>query len=233
MIGLRVAVFPKELGGRAGLDLVVLEPDATVADLAAALDPFAGEAPVYKRQLRGGGGCAGCRESCCTTSIIAPEPISWRLTAAHLGLTEAELADRCLDPVARAHGVAVYRSFPCTFLRDHLCSIYPVRSLICRLFICCPYTGVLEDLVHHIMGAGAAALRARLAARGLLGPLRPLGGAGYAGEFARWYTLWQGGGPSGVPAAAANPFHGAETYADLPLRAFCTAEMWRALTRAG
>lgn len=121
----------------------------------------------------------------------------------------------------------------CTFLAaDRLCSAYPVRSLICRLFICCRYTGLLEDLVHNIMGAGVAALGARLRAAGLLGPLRPVHTGGYAGEFARWYALWNDGNLAGVPAAAGTPFTAARTYTDLPRRSFCTRESWHLLTRS-
>lgn len=243
---MRLALFPKQEEGVTGLGLVVLEPDATVQDLADAFQPYAGcEGSVYKRKLKGSGGCRACVDSCCTTSVIAPDPISFDRTANFLKLEPHELLDQRCDPAARVAGVVRLQSFPCTFLGDDgTCTIYDQRSLICRFFICCPYSPDLSDLVHNILGAGLAALADRLKADGLL-TSQPslsdltnspnLGRTQYEQEFCRFYQLWVARGSQvGAempPAWHDNPFRNVEAYDALPLYQFATASQWRRLTR--
>lgn len=231
------------MGNRLGLDLVVLDPAATVQDLIDAFAPYATGSPVHKRYLGGPGSCLGCVESCCTVSIIAPDRLSFHATRARLGLTVPEMAARFLDSERLQQGVVHYRSRPCAFLADHLCSIYPERSLICRTFICTDYSPDLEDLIHNAIGAGLQALRHDLLAAGLELPppaeeLVQQAGTEYEREFLRFYIRWSRGyvleenGASYPVAGAENPWLKAESYQELPLRAFCTPGQWQRLTRS-
>lgn len=241
---MRLAVFPKPIHGRMGLDCAILEPDATLADLNAAFAPYADAGEVYKGHLRGAGPCLGCQGGCCTTSIIAPDLLSFRATMDFQGLTAAELAERTLDPEWLARGVVHYRSQPCIFLRDNRCSIYPVRSVICRTFICCDYTPDLEDLVHNSIGAGLAALREFLAGAGVPVPAPDAGvislaATPYQAEFLRFYTRWALGagrleeeGELYPGPGMGNPFCTATGYEQVPLRPFCTAAQWQRLCRS-
>lgn len=241
---MRLAVFPKPLHGRMGLDCAILDPQATLADLNAAFAPYADAGDVHKRHLRSAGPCLGCQGGCCTTSIIAPDLISFRATMAYLGLTAAELADRTVDPEWLARGVVHYRSQPCIFLQDNLCTIYPVRSVICRTFICCDYAPDLEDLVHNSIGAGLAALREFLAAAGVPVPepdpgVVSLAASPYQAEFLRFYIRWALGsgtleeqGELRPGPGRGNPFRTAAGYEQVPLRPFCTPTQWQRLCRS-
>lgn len=243
---MRLALYPKELERVTGLDLVILEPGATVQDLADAFQPFAGcEGGIFKRTLKGSGPCRACLNSCCTTSIIAPDPISFDATARGLGLSEAVLLSQRCDPTALAEGVVRLHSYPCTFLgEDGTCTMYDHRSLICRFFICCPYSPGLEDLVHNILGAGLAALVRGLQAQGLVPPTAPSGYtapalhqamAAYEEEFNRFYRSWVlrdvDSNETMPPAWYENPFDSARSYGEIPLHPFATAEQWQRLTR--
>lgn len=240
---MKLALFPKPLHGVLGLDLILLEPDASVGDLAEAFQPYAGlEGGLFKRHLGGCGPCRGCVQNCCTTSIVIPDPIGFAATARRLSLSEAELLLIRCDPLGLEAGVIRFQSRPCTFLAaDGTCSIYADRGLICRSFICCPYSEELQDLVHNILGAGLAALTARLTGAGLLPPpnqaavesMLRLGE--YDAEFGRFVRRWILRETAPVeelpPAWLQNPFERAESYRDLPLSAFATAAGLRRLAR--
>jgi hypothetical protein len=243
---LRLVLQPKSIDRLTGLDLIILEPDATLQDLVDAFDPYAGTAGhLHKLQLGGIGECKGCVNNCCHNSIIAPDPIGFESMRNHLGLTESEfLAERC-DPDGLARGVVRLRSYPCTFLSaERTCTIYEGRALICRLFICCPLSPALENLLQNALGAGLAGLATRLQALGLLEPIHPEGYrsdnltmAGYEMAFDRFYRRWVGRqvdpGEEMVPAWEKNPFDTARSYGEIPLWAFVTPDDWRELTRGG
>lgn len=243
---MRLALQPKSIDRLTGLDLIILEPDATLQDLVDAIQPYAGCAgDIHKLQLGGPGDCKGCVNNCCNTSIIAPDPIGFDRMARRMGLSaEAFLADR-FDQDGLAHGVVRLQSYPCTFLsEERICTIYEDRALICRLFICCPIAPALENLLHNALGAGLASLAGRLREEGLLGAMNPAGYrsenlqmAGYEAAFDRFYRRWVAReateGEAMPPAWDLNPFDSAISYAEIPLWAFATVADWRELTRGG
>lgn len=227
-----------------GLDLLLLDPTASVADLMEAFEPYAGvEGALHKRHLGRSAPCCGCRQNCCTTSIVIPDPIAFAAVARRLALDEAELLRSHCDHETSAAGVPSLVSRPCTFLApDDTCSIYRDRSLICRAFICCPYTEPLQDLIHNILGAGLAALTARLHAAELLPPVSGeslaaiYSQSAYHAEFSRFLSRWirreTHPGDDLPPAWYVNPFQTARTYHDLPLAAFLPPPALSRLTRS-
>ncbi len=237
---MKVVLQPKRINQLTGLDLIILEPDASLQDLIDAMQPFAGwHGGLYKLQLRGPGECRGCSNSCCSTSPIAPDPIGFAAIRGAHGLTNAELLARYCDPDDRARGLVRFRSYPCTFLSpDGLCTVYEHRPLVCRLFICCTLSPALENLIHNGLGAGLAALSRQMA------PLAPPGaiisrggqvGSKQAAEFDRFHRLWVRGimteGDELPPAWHRNPFADAAAYAEIPLWSLVTAGDWSELTR--
>lgn|GEM_PF-3933996 len=235
---MRLVLQPKRMSGRIGLDLVILEPDATLQDLIQALQPFAechGE--VYKLQLKGPGQCRGCVDSCCTTSIIAPDSVGFSAVASALGLTESEFLAAHCDPVHLERGQVRFYSRPCEFLSaDGLCTIYQVRPLVCRLFICCTLSPALEALLQNALGASLAATVHHLTGHELLAHFaHPTPGAESDVGFERLYATWVVHAPTGnevqVPAWHENPFLGAGSYAEIPLWSLVTSDDWHELTR--
>lgn len=243
---MRLVMQPKSIDRLTGLDLVILEPDASLQDLVDAIQPYAGCAgDIHKLQLRGPGDCMGCVNNCCNTSIIAPDPIGFDRMARRMGLSSEEFLANRFDQEGLAHGVVRLQSFPCTFLSaERTCTIYEDRALICRLFICCPITPALENLIQNALGAGLASLANRLRQEGHLEQINPDGYrdqsramVAYEAGFDRFYRRWVAGqaeeGEEQPPAWTANPFDGAASYAEIPLWAFVTPDDWRTLTRGG
>lgn len=244
---MRLALIPKRIDQLTGLDLIILEPEATLQDLVDALQPYASTVgEIHKLQLRGPGDCKGCVNNCCQTSIIAPDPIGFAAIARRLGLGAADFLAAHCDPDALARGQVRLNSFPCTFLSpERTCSIYEDRALICRLFLCCPLSPALENLIQNALGAGLAALARQLQQQGHLAPLDPDGYQAtgervlYEAGFDTFYRRWVGGEAEAQsadeqpPAMVQNPFDQATSYAEIPLWAFATADDWAALTRGG
>jgi hypothetical protein len=243
---LRLALQPKTIDRLTGLDLIILEPDATLQDLVDAMQPYAGcTGGLHKLQLRGPGDCKGCVNNCCNTSIIAPDPIGFDRMARRVGLSAAAFLASRFDQEGLAHGVVRLQSYPCTFLsEDRICTIYEDRALICRLFLCCPISPALENLMQNALGAGLASLASRLRQQGLLGDINPDGYrssngrmVSYEAAFDRFYRRWvarQVAEDEELPPAwDSNPFDWANSYDEMPLWAFVTARDWRVLTRGG
>jgi hypothetical protein len=57
---------------------------------------------------------------------------------------------------------------PCIFLQDNVCTIYPLRSLICRFYLCCKVAGDTEQLIYSLSWTGAAATQLFVEELGLL-----------------------------------------------------------------
>lgn len=228
---MKVAVFPKPWHNEVGLDAVILEPDATAADLLAAMEPFSDDEEITKPYLPARRGvCRGCPDNCCVRSWIAPDLPAVSALLKSRGLTWTELADRYLDRAAYARGVVRFRSRPCIFLVDNCCQVYEDRPAICRFFVCSPLTAELEDLGHRIIGVGLAALIQTFSRSGLL-PEKPdllpiiewhnKSTDLYEQEFLRFYL-------DSLGRQAPERF----SYAQVLLKDLCNPGQWQTLTRS-
>lgn len=227
----RLVVFTKEQNGQTGLDLCVLDDDATVSDLVDALAPMSEEPSVYKSyHPQHHGSCCGCKDNCCTNSLIPPDLASLSSLSEMKGVSLAEIVEQVCDPEALDRGYLLLRSFPCLFLEDDRCTIYPYRPLICRLFICTPLSEPFQELIFRILGRGISDLQSSLPEAAMdrpFGPLPELGGereAGYRQEFMRFYcrSLQQAQSALWEPGA----------HHRWKLRDLCDDEQWKILTRA-
>ncbi|MGE5654542.1 MAG: YkgJ family cysteine cluster protein [Bacillota bacterium] len=226
----RLVVFTKQINGLTGLDLCILDEEATVADLVDALAPMSEDPTVHKSyhpQHRGS--CCGCKDNCCTHSLIAPDLKSLSSLAALKGYALDEIVQQTCEPQARKRGYLVLRSFPCLFLDNDRCTIYPYRPLICRLFICTQLTDAFQELIFRVLGRGISELHAALLKQETVLPWQPLpdiGGdreADYRAEFARFYrrSVQQSAFTLEEPGA----------YHRWKLRDLCDDAQWRILTR--
>ena len=224
----RLVVFTKELYGQTGLDLCILDDEATVADLVDALAPMSEDPAVHKSyHPQHHGSCCGCKDNCCTNSLIAPDLKSLSNLAQLRGLSLKELVDQTCDAQALERGYLLLRSFPCLFLEKDRCTIYPYRPLICRLFICTQLTETFQELIFRILGRGICELHLALPTKAVPSqPLPELGGerqTEYRNEFERFYhrSLQQVSSFFGEPAA----------YHSWKLRDLCDDDQWKVLTR--
>lgn len=157
-----VELIPIDIEGETGLDVVIHDPSATVADLLMAMQAPADDPSVFKPYHRQRyGRCEGCVTNCCKSNdividLVAAEAIASRLS---VGLRQfasgyLRLNDDLLFPE--------FRQRPCPFLVANRCSVYQERALICRLYLCTPMTDRLEKLRCAVLLAGEGALRQRL-----------------------------------------------------------------------
>lgn len=150
---MRVIAFPVSIESQWGLDVAILQANATVEDLAQALQPASDNTKLYKEWRRFSqsathGTCWGCTYCCERFNIYlsridvlnmaAAEGVSPAEFMAFLTAYEPWLIDRIRlsDPqkyCLRSDGLG--------------CNKYEARPLICRLYICCPHTEAARQLL--------------------------------------------------------------------------------------
>ncbi len=155
--------------GNEGL-LLDIEPTATLMDLLNAWQPLCDQTTYRKKYATNQDqSCRGCQYNCCQTAYVIPDLLSFKGLARHTGYEYEKILDQYFDPAKRAIGLLRIRSNPCVFLQDQICTIYPLRTLICRFYLCLDISGDTEELIYHISAVGMAATHRFAKQRGLLG----------------------------------------------------------------
>ncbi|MCX5779612.1 MAG: YkgJ family cysteine cluster protein [Firmicutes bacterium] len=178
----RVEIYSAVENGQLGLGVRMNGP-ATVQDLLDAWQPLCDDPTIYKSYAEGNyAACRGCQLNCCPTAYVIPDLVSFKRMAASLELDHAEFIDRYCQKEKLEVGLLRLQPNPCTFLSDNICTVYPVRSLICRLYLCTRLLGETEELIYKIAWTGAAATQI-FAERNSLLPSK----AGAASSFDRLF----------------------------------------------
>lgn len=226
-----VRMVPHEIEGETGLDVVIDDQDATVADLVAALQIPADDPtilkPHHKQRYHV---CRGCINNCCKHNYIVIDLVAAERLAVVFGLTLNLFAKRYLSLAPDILFPELKRR-PCPFLEHNICTVYDARALICRLYLCTPMTDRLEKLRCAVLFAGEAALRQRLVELGIApsnwrGPqleraLRrryqdgQISAEKFASELAELELLLY-----------RNPFRNGRAYHEVLLRDCCTPALW-------
>jgi Predicted Fe-S-cluster oxidoreductase len=163
-----VEVYNAVENGKLGLGVRIDGP-ASVQDLLDAWQPWCDDQTIYKQYAAGNHDlCKGCQTNCCNTAYVIPDLIAFKKMAVLLDLNWKEFAARYCQKEKRDVGILRLMPNPCTFLRENVCTIYAVRSLICRFYICSPLLGETEEFIYKIAWSGAAATQIFAQEQGLI-----------------------------------------------------------------
>ena len=136
----------------------VNDASATLQDLLEAWQPLCDDERLYKLYAEGQqGACKACTINCCNTAYVIPDLIAVKKTAAYTGLNYPDFFKRYFQGEKLKAGLLRILPNPCIFLQDNICTIYPVRSLICRFYLCCEITGDTQQLIYSLSWIGATA----------------------------------------------------------------------------
>ncbi|MDN5347778.1 MAG: hypothetical protein PWP65_1342 [Clostridia bacterium] len=205
----RVEVRLWQVNGRTGYDLLVRDPEASVADYLQALESLPGD-KIY-RPYNPGGSCLGC--DCCCGGRLPLTSIDLFTLRAGIQfltgrkLTPEEVLDKYCQVAQQGRALDITLRLDaegyCIFLDPgtRRCRLYAYRPLVCRSFYCCPVTRRAARLRERIVNAGEDEL-VRLWLK-----LKP--------REAHRRKLR----PSDWPPT---PFAGRSAYAEVPLRPFFT-----------
>jgi len=208
----RVEVYNGLENGTLGIGIRVNGP-ATVQDLLDTWQPLCDDQSIYKQYAEGNYAlCKGCQLNCCSTAYVIPDIISFRKMAASLNLDLADFIARYFQGDKLGVGLLRLQPNPCVFLKDNICTIYSVRSLICRFYICSPLLGDTEELIYKIAWTGAAATQVFAEQMGLIKGNR-LGSSSFDRLFIGLVEEYRG--TEGVKS-----FLQAQDYRDIPLHHF-------------
>lgn len=150
-----------------------IDSNASLNDLLAAWQPLCDESAYGKKYASDPKqSCRACTHNCCDTAYVIPDLIAFKKMARHLECDFEFLVDNYFQPEKRRIGLLRMLPNPCVFLKDKLCSIYPIRSLICRFYLCATLRGDAEQLIYHISSLGMAATHVFARQQGVLGEKR-------------------------------------------------------------
>ncbi len=140
------------------LGVKLADPAASLQDLLDAWQPLCDDTLIHKEYAAAGhDACKACQVNCCNTAYVIPDLIAFKKMAAHLGLSYPDFIRQYFQTEKVGAGLLRLQPDPCIFLQERICSIYELRSLICRFYICTPLYGETEELIYKISWAGGAA----------------------------------------------------------------------------
>lgn len=131
--------------------------EANLKDLLDAWQPLCDDATIYKQFASDNYSvCRGCKVNCCNTAYVMPDLIAVKKMADYLRTDYRSLIATYMQTDKTEAGV-LQMKLPCAFLQEGICSIYPVRSLICRFYICTDILGPTQQLIYSVTLTGIAA----------------------------------------------------------------------------
>jgi Fe-S-cluster containining protein len=211
-----IEVYNAVENGTLGIGIRV-NSHATVQDLLDVWQPLCDDQSLFKQYAEGNYAlCKGCQLNCCSTAYVIPDIIAFKKMASSLELDQAAFIANYFHPEKLGLGLLRLQPNPCVFLQNGICTIYSIRSLICRFYLCSHLLGDTEELIYKIAWTGAAATQVFAEEKGLI----PGVGAGALSSFDRLFVrlLEEYRSSEGVKS-----FLEAHDYRDVPLHHFLTA----------
>ncbi len=153
------------------VSLRIRDQAATAGDLLEAWQPLCDDETLFKAFAEGNYSmCRGCTTNCCNTAYVIPDIISFKKMAHHLHLSHKEFLSGYFQKEKLAVGLPRMKPDPCIFLQDNICTIYPLRSLICRFYVCTRLSGPVEQFIYSLTWTGITASILFAEQNGLLMP---------------------------------------------------------------
>jgi Fe-S-cluster containining protein len=141
-----------------------------------------------------------------------PDLIAVRKMAEYLKTDYRSLMERYMQMDKTEAGV-LQMQLPCAFLKEGICSIYPVRSLICRFYICTDILGATQQLIYSITMTGITAAAVWAEKEGLVQSMSNRGQSSFDLLLQRLLNEYRG-------HKQVKLFLEAENYSDIPLQPF-------------
>ncbi|NLV22858.1 MAG: YkgJ family cysteine cluster protein, partial [Syntrophomonadaceae bacterium] len=165
----KVSICQNEDKGKILLGIKVEDDSASLQDLLDAWQPLCDDTLIHKEYAAAcHDACKACQVNCCNSAYVIPDLIAFKKIAAQLDLDYRDFIRQFFQKEKLAVGLLRLNPDPCIFLQERICSIYALRSLICRFYICTPLQGQTEELIYKISWAGAAATQVFAEQQGLL-----------------------------------------------------------------
>ncbi|MGI5879112.1 MAG: YkgJ family cysteine cluster protein [Syntrophomonadaceae bacterium] len=156
----KIEVYQEQQDGIVRTGIRVHDDHASLQDLLEAWQPLCDDTALYKYYGQNNGSvCRGCTANCCDTAYVIPDLIAFKRMAAYLGLGYADFIRDYFQTEKTRRGLLRMLPEPCVFLKERICTIYPLRSLICRFYLCTPLMGDTEQLIYDITWTGITATR--------------------------------------------------------------------------
>jgi Fe-S-cluster containining protein len=165
----KVDVYKTEEDGKQLVGLRVNDDSATLQDLLDAWQPLCDDTSVHKMYAPAESSiCKGCLINCCNTAYVVPDVISFKKMAAWFDYDYEQLLHKFFDQEKREAGLLRLKPNPCVFLQNNICTIYPVRTLTCRFYLCADTVGDTQQLIYSVTWAGIAAAQVFAEKQGLV-----------------------------------------------------------------
>lgn len=158
-----------------GIGIKVLNKDATLFDLLEAWQLLGDDPSLNKRYANKTNICCGCLTNCCNTAYVIPDLISFKAIAHSKGIDYLKFLKDYFNSEKLKVGLAMFKSNPCIFLKDGKCTIYSLRTLLCRFYLCTDLLSDTEQLVYYISWVGMTAAQLYFREAGMLSPDKSTG----------------------------------------------------------
>ncbi len=213
--------MPVNFGGRLGYDLAVTGEGATVQDYLDALGAAIKKVPFY-RAKNAGGRCFGCPLCCAERAPLTYIDVLRLKSYTGFSGDLGQFLDRAAFIVANGRAVDIVlrrrEDGFCLFLdeKSFLCTVYPVRPLVCQTYICGPLSRRAAKLKELVVNAGEDELVRCWLTEACREGKRPVPHAGVRPRprLSDWEP---------------NAFTGRKDYRDVLLREICPPAFWREL----
>jgi len=227
MSSLKVIACLVDVKGKTALDILIADQNASVLDYLFAVDDFIVNAPVERARNQWSSSCYGCF-ACCQERVPLTSIDYEQIFRYHTIRAEKHTWRRCLDIISLITVVGrqvditlrLDRSGMCIFLDRNrgLCTIYPIRPLVCRMYVCTPLSKNAADLRELVVNMGEDELVRLWLWDALHAKTMPVFHEGDQADI--HIEDWK-----------ENPFSGKKDYRDILLKDLCPPGLWKRLTQ--